>query len=174
MVDAKPGVPVANPTATLICTHEQRTFSNLSCALSDGLCTHGWSLYLPGAVLGGGIPIARDPVTIANSHKSASATPVGAGSASGSAANPPGNRLKPGSKSALVGCRQPRTLPRRIGGHGPTCRDFHEKAGRCQVGWVVHNLLFFSCPDSCMVLAGEDRGRDRAFWGARRQRSERS
>ena len=52
-------------------------------------------------------------------------------------------------------------------GHWPTYRDFHEKAGRCQVVWVVHNLLFFSCPDSCMVLAGEDRGQDRAFWARR-------
>jgi hypothetical protein len=56
---------------------------------------------------------------------------------------------------------------RLISGRMGIFQDFHEKAGRCQVVWVVHNLLFFSCPDSCMVLAGEDRGQDRAFWARR-------
>ena len=79
VVDAIPGIPVADPTTAFEGAHEQETFSNRIKALANCFCSHRLCLVLPGAVLGEAYPTARDPVTIANSHKSASATPFGGG-----------------------------------------------------------------------------------------------
>ena len=79
VVDAKPGIPVAYPATALESAHEQESFSSPINAFADCFCSHRLCLVLPGAVLGEAYPTARDPVTIANSHKSASATPFGGG-----------------------------------------------------------------------------------------------
>jgi len=72
VVDAVPGIPIAYPATALESAHEQESFSSPINAFADCFCSHRLCLVLPGAVLGEAYPTARDPVTIANSHKSAS------------------------------------------------------------------------------------------------------
>jgi hypothetical protein len=50
VVDAIPGIPVANPATALVGANEQGAFSNLINALAECLCIHGLCMELSGAM----------------------------------------------------------------------------------------------------------------------------